>query len=208
MRMAEGEEPPAVPPVVEEEEIVEAAAAPKSNQFKVKIDKSGAGFNQFDPVLSTTSFISRRFGLVGGLGVVALLAATEGKEIVQALFAEGAVKGTDEVTTTKSGLSYVDGLVGPDSASAVEAGKLIGLNVEVQIADQSFKKAVAFTYGDKVYKSVVCKGLEEGIMGMHVGGTRTITMPIELGPPNIRLPPGTPLVYKVELTEVFTNYLQ
>jgi len=28
-------------------------------------------------VLSTTSFISRRFGLVGGLGVVALLAATE-----------------------------------------------------------------------------------------------------------------------------------
>lgn len=50
MRMAEGEEPPAVPPVVEEEEIVEAAAAPKSNQFKVKIDKSGAGFNQFDPV--------------------------------------------------------------------------------------------------------------------------------------------------------------
>jgi hypothetical protein len=28
-------------------------------------------------VLSTTGFISRRFGLVGGLAVVALLAATE-----------------------------------------------------------------------------------------------------------------------------------
>ena len=39
---------------------------------------------------------------------------------------------------------------------------------------------------------------------MHVGGTRTITMPVELGPPNIRLPPNTPLVYKVSFFFFFT----
>lgn len=42
--------------------------------------KEGAGFNQFDPVLSATTFVSRRFGLAGGLALVALLAATEGNE--------------------------------------------------------------------------------------------------------------------------------
>lgn len=42
---------------------------------------------------------------------------------------------------------------------------------------------------------------------MRVGGRRKITIPVELGPPNIKLPPGVPLVYDVQLTEVFTNYL-
>ena len=45
----------------------------KPAKYTPKLDKSGAGFNQFDPVLSATSFFSRRFGLVGGLAVVALL---------------------------------------------------------------------------------------------------------------------------------------
>jgi FKBP-type peptidyl-prolyl cis-trans isomerase len=42
---------------------------------------------------------------------------------------------------------------------------------------------------------------------MRVGGKRSITIPLELGPANIKLPPGVPLIYNVELTEVFTNYL-
>jgi FKBP-type peptidyl-prolyl cis-trans isomerase len=131
----------------------------------------------------------------------------QGKEIVAALLSEGAKAGSGETVTTESGLSYVDELVGPATAPTPEAGKLIGANVEVQIADQTFKKTVAFTYGAQPYKSVVCKGLEEGILGMRVGGKRTITMPVELGPPSIKLPPGVPLVYKVELTEVFQNYM-
>lgn len=39
-----------------------------------KQEGGGAGFNQFDPVLTATGFISRRFGLVGGLAIVGLLA--------------------------------------------------------------------------------------------------------------------------------------
>jgi hypothetical protein len=67
----------------EEKAAADFAAAEAKRQFDLKSQakaaaKTGAGFNQFDPVLSATSFISRRFGLVGGLAVVALLASTEG----------------------------------------------------------------------------------------------------------------------------------
>jgi hypothetical protein len=69
--------------VLKSEEKAAADAAEAKRQFDLKSQakaaaKTGAGFNQFDPVLSATSFISRRFGLVGGLAVVALLASTEG----------------------------------------------------------------------------------------------------------------------------------
>lgn len=40
--------------------------------------EGGGGFNQFDPVLSATGFLSRRFGIVGGLTVFAGLFLVEG----------------------------------------------------------------------------------------------------------------------------------
>jgi hypothetical protein len=147
----------------------------KPGQYAVKLDKSGAGFNQFDPVLSATSFVSRRFGLVGGLAVVALLASTEGKDIVKALLAEKAKEGTGEVFETENGVEYEDLLIGPPGEGKEPApGKLVGMTVEVTIADQKFKKNVAFKYGSKPYTSLVCEGLEEGIEGMRVGGRRKV----------------------------------
>eukprot|EP00286_Rhodomonas_abbreviata_P009311 CAMPEP_0181326138 /NCGR_PEP_ID=MMETSP1101-20121128/21320_1 /TAXON_ID=46948 /ORGANISM="Rhodomonas abbreviata, Strain Caron Lab Isolate" /LENGTH=270 /DNA_ID=CAMNT_0023434535 /DNA_START=39 /DNA_END=851 /DNA_ORIENTATION=+ len=187
-------------------------SAPKksgSQQFDLKkgIDKSGAGFNQFDPVLSATSFVSRRFGLVGGLAAVALLASTEGKEIVEALFAEGPKKGTGEVFKTESGVSYTDILVGPSKGASPAVGKLVGMSIEVGIADQKFKKNVAFKFGQRPFQNVVCQGLEDGLVGMKVGGQRKMTIPVELGPAGIKLPPGIQIVYDVTLNEVFDNYL-
>jgi hypothetical protein len=61
------------------------------------------------------------------------------------------------------------------------------MTVEVTIADQKFKKNVAFKYGSKPYTSLVCAGLEEGIVGMRVGGRRKLTIPLELGPAGINL---------------------
>jgi len=51
----------------------------------------------------------------------------------------------------------------------IYSGKLVGMTVEVTIADQTFKKNVAFKYGSKPYQSLVCAGLEEGIESMRVG---------------------------------------
>jgi len=53
-------------------------------------------------VLSATQFVSRRFGIFGGLALVGLLAATEGREIVMGLTDKGAVPGDGmEVSISK-----------------------------------------------------------------------------------------------------------
>ena len=51
------------------------------------------------------------------------------------------------------------------------------------------------------------QGLEEGIVGMRVGGIRKLTIPLELAPKGMKLPPDVPLIYEVTLNEVFDNYL-
>ena len=73
------EEPPTDPAAAPEESAPSPPAAPA--QYDVsklaggnKQEGGGSGFNQFDPVMTATGFISRRFGLVGGLAVVGLLA--------------------------------------------------------------------------------------------------------------------------------------
>ena len=172
----------------------------------------GAGFNQFDPVLSATGFISRRFGLVGGLGLVALLAAVEGKEIVAALIAPPTVEGSGELITTASGLQYRETVVARAGDSPLP-GTLIGFNARVSIGDKVLLdtfagKPVAFKYGQRPFQNVVCDGLEEGIKGMKVGGKRTLLVPQSLAPPGVTLPEGVPLTYELELTEVLQNYLQ
>lgn len=215
MRMAEdGKEGVDTPPPVaadpkESESKKNTPAAFNLNKNVDATTKGGkAGFNQFDPVLAITGFVSRRFGLVGGLAVVAILASTEGKDIVKALLAKPAEKGTGEVFETENGVEYEDILIGADGeGKAPEVGKLVGMTVEVTIADQTFKKNVAFKYGSKPYQSLVCAGLEEGIESMRVGGRRKLTIPLALAPAGMRLPPGVPLLYDVTLNEVFENYL-
>ena len=54
---------------------------------KLTGDPTDIGKSTLDPVLSTSAFLSRRFGLAGGVALVALLAAVEGKEILASLFA-------------------------------------------------------------------------------------------------------------------------
>ena len=116
----------------------ESAAAPStSNRFDLSKtqDKSGAGFNQFDPVLSLSGFVSRRFGLAGGLAVVALLAATEGNEILKSLNDSGPAAGSGETVTTASGLQYVDVLIGTRGDTPLP-GTVVGFNAVVTIGDK------------------------------------------------------------------------
>ena len=78
-------------------------------------------------MLSLTGFISRRFGLVGGLAIVGALAATEGVEIVKGLTDTGPQPGSGETITTASGLQYVDILVGT-SGDSPTPGNIVGFN--------------------------------------------------------------------------------
>ena len=42
---------------------------------------------------------------------------------------------------------------------------------------------------------------------MRVGGIRKLTIPLELAPKGMKLPPDVPSIYEVTLNEVFDNYL-
>jgi len=191
------------------------SVAPKPGKFDLKAkakeaSKKGAGFNQFDPVLSATSFISRRFGLAGGLGLVALLASTEGNEILKSLTDTGPVPGSGEIVTTSSGLKYKDILVS-NSGNAPLAGSVVGIKAKVSIADKVLfdtanDKPIAFRYGKRPFENVLCEGVEEGVKGMKAGGVRELTVPSALAPKGIELPPGVPLTYVIEVTEVLPGY--
>ncbi|KAJ1454399.1 hypothetical protein M885DRAFT_566393 [Pelagophyceae sp. CCMP2097] len=174
----------------------------------------GAGFNQFDPVLTTTTFLSRRFGIaphrVGGLAVFAVLAAVEGGEIIKTLTESAPEAGAGLEVTTASGLKYVDLLIGKGGDSPLP-GAIVGLRAVVSIGDQVIydtkdEKPIAFKYGQRPFQNVICAGVEEGIKNMKAGGKRRLIVPAALAPPGVTLPPGEALIYEIELTEVLAGY--
>lgn len=172
----------------------------------------GAGFNQFDPVLSATNFISRRFGLAGGLAIVGLLAATEGKEILNAILTDAEKEGSGELVTTPSGLQYRDEKVS-FSGSSPTKGNIVGIDLKISIGDKVLydtagSKKISFAYGERPFQDLICEGLEEGLKTMKPGGKRTLLIPKALAPAELKdLPESAILKYEVGLGEVLVNYL-
>ena len=71
---------------VDEAPAAPAPARPARYDVTKLVDSSeGPGFNQFDPVLTATRGLSRRFGLAGGLAIFGILLVVEGDEIIKAL---------------------------------------------------------------------------------------------------------------------------
>jgi hypothetical protein len=170
----------------------------------------GAGFNQFDPVLKATGFLSRRFGIIGGLSIFAALAVVEGREILQSFDDSTPSAGSGETITSPSGLKITEVLIGKAGSTPLP-GYIIGLRAVVKVGDQVIyntgdEKPIAFKLGQRPFQNVVCEGVEEGIQGMRVGGKRVLEVPKGLAPPGVDLPPGVPLTYEVELTEVLSGY--
>jgi hypothetical protein len=176
--------------------------------------KQGVGFNQFDPVLSATTFVSRRFGLAGGLALVGLLAATEGNEIVKSFTDKGPQAVNSDPVDLGNGLIYKDTFVGSGNGDAITSksmGSVIGLKIRVLIGDKLLydtaqEKPIAFRYGKRPFENVLCEGVEQGIRGMRVGGVRELEVPSSLAPKGLDLPEGVRLKYVVEVTEVLPGY--
>mmetsp|Transcript_58558 Transcript_58558/g.63243 ORF Transcript_58558/g.63243 Transcript_58558/m.63243 type:complete len:261 (+) Transcript_58558:127-909(+) len=193
---------------------------PKETSTKYDVSKlvggqegdDSSGFNQFDPVLSTTQFLSRRFGIVGGLAVFVGLALVEGREIVKGFGDVTPLEGAGEwLAPTPSGLRIKELTIGK-AGSVPLPGYIIGLRAKVNIGERTIyetaagEKPVAFKLGQRPFQNVICEGVEEGIQGMKVGGKRILDVPSNLAPPGVELPPGVPLTYEIELTEVLSGY--
>jgi len=178
----------------------------------------GSGVNLFDPAATASRFLTRRFGIIGGLGFVALLASTELFEIGKALF-EVDKEGSGERVESSSGLAYRDIKVGggaqPRKGDFVGTNLIVKVDGKVLLDTKASGRAVAFTFGKRPFLSVNCEGLEEGLSTMRRGGQRELEVPSSLAygsaprelPNGEMVPAGADVSILVTLEEVTGSYL-
>ncbi len=131
--------------------------------------------------------------------------------IITALTPAGRSDAANQVTEMPDGLKYTDTKAG-DGATA-NAGNKVSVHYTGWLSDNGAKgkkfdssvdrgQPFQFTLGAKQ----VIAGWDEGVAGMKVGGTRTLTIPPELGygargAPGA-IPPNATLIFDVELLQV------
>lgn len=150
---------------------------------------------------------------VAGLALLALMGCGDRGASVPASFEPSIVNRdtapevmVSEMTTTASGLSYLDLTVG-DGAETVYDERVtvhyIGWFLDGEKFDASLDRGN--TFGFDLGTGGVIAGWHEGVAGMRVGGVRRLVIPPDLaygaaGWPGI--PPNSTLVFDVELFQV------
>lgn len=114
---------------------------------------------------------------------------------------------SDEFTTTSSGLQYLDVVIGTGEEAAT--GQRVSVHYTGTIEDgtpfdSSKDRDAPFEFG--LGAGQVIKGWDEGVAGMHVGGTRQLRIPPALGYGPRGYPPVIPgnvwLHFDIELLDV------
>jgi FKBP-type peptidyl-prolyl cis-trans isomerase len=113
----------------------------------------------------------------------------------------------ETMVTTPSGLQYVDVVVGsgreahPGETAIVHyTGKL----TDGTTFDSSKERNDPFSF--RLGAGQVIKGWDEGVEGMHIGGTRKLVIPPQLGygsrGAGAAIPPHATLIFEVELLDL------
>jgi peptidylprolyl isomerase len=120
---------------------------------------------------------------------------------------ESASARDNRVTTTPSGLKYLDEVVG--TGDEARAGSRVSVHYTGTLEsgrkfDSSRDRGQPFEFD--LGAGRVIRGWDEGVAGMRVGGKRRLVIPPELGygsrgAGNV-IPPGATLVFEVELLGV------
>ena len=142
-------------------------------------------------------------GLVVGLAMGALLTAG----VYDAFPGDASNANQTTPLPRGDGLQWTDIRIG--SGTAATAGKVVKIKYTIWLDDGTridSNNSFTFTLG----KGVVIKGLDEGLVGMRVGGVRWLTIPPDLayGASGIRatpgpsIPPDSTLVVAVDLLSV------
>ena len=168
-------------------------------------------------------FLTRRFGIVGGLSLFAVLALTEGGAILAALLEEAAPEAAPgTVTTTAGGLTLTDVRVG--GGGSPSPGDFLGLQLSVStvspegetvwlLGGPDSQRKAAFVFNKARRATDALRGLEAGVAGMRRGGVREVRIPAGtgLGVAGVAGLPGGPspfpLIVLVKLEEVTPSYL-
>ncbi|XP_052206129.1 peptidyl-prolyl cis-trans isomerase FKBP16-3, chloroplastic isoform X2 [Diospyros lotus] len=112
------------------------------------------------------------------------------------------------MVTTESGLQYKDIKVGQGPTPPVGfqvAANYVAMVPSGQIFDSSLEKGLPYLF--RVGSGQVIKGLDEGILGMKIGGKRRLYIPGPLAfpkgltsaPGRPRVPPSSPVIFDVSL---------
>ena len=113
-----------------------------------------------------------------------------------------------KTVTTKSGLKYIDEVVGkgasPKTGQEVTV-HYVGTLLTGKKFDSSRDRGMPFTF--VIGKGQVIPGWDEGVMSMKVGGKRKLIVPANLaygpgGTPDGTIPPNATLNFEVELLGV------
>jgi len=114
----------------------------------------------------------------------------------------------DMLKSTTHELISRDGIIG--GGAYAETGDLITINYTAMFEDgtvfDSSKKPGRDPFQFKLGAGQVIKGLDEGIVGMRVGGERTLIVPASKAYGLKRygsIPAGSTLIYTIELLSVF-----
>ncbi|EFJ42139.1 hypothetical protein VOLCADRAFT_107395 [Volvox carteri f. nagariensis] len=176
---------------------------------------------------AVATFLTRRFGIAGGLAWLGFLAiGTLGEQIKTRMEVANEINGTKDVENAPevvlpSGLRYRDLRVGGGQSPL--KGYLVVLDYIATADGVQFEstrargKPIVFLYGSRPYTGGMCAGLEQALASMKAGGRRIVTVPPELGfgergavlrptehVPDKQgiVPPAATLVYDVELVRV------
>lgn len=185
----------------------------------------GSGVNLYDPVATMSRMLTRRFGIVGGLGLVAALGAVEGGEIIKALL-ERDVEASGETFDVESrtgvvGISASDSRIG--GGKSASRGDFVGVNLVFTDAESGTEylntkksgRPVAFTFEKGKLIPPICQAVEDGVRTMKRGGVRRVYAPSEaaFGERGIvladgtRIPGNRDLLIDVTLEEVSPGYV-
>lgn len=171
----------------------EFKANPVESQIEYPIKGLGAKQEKrrADSTDAVSSFLTRRFGLGGGLFWLGILAVGAiGEQIKTRLEVQNEeesakeVKKTQEIVTA-SGLRYVDQKIGGGSYPQQEFLTVIQMrgeaNGELYLDTRARGRAIVFIYGKRPFTGGLCLGVEEALASMRAGGKRRVTIPPELG---------------------------
>eukprot|EP00747_Dinoflagellata_sp_TGD_P186833 gnl/TRDRNA2_/TRDRNA2_44157_c0_seq1.p1 gnl/TRDRNA2_/TRDRNA2_44157_c0~~gnl/TRDRNA2_/TRDRNA2_44157_c0_seq1.p1 ORF type:complete len:295 (+),score=38.12 gnl/TRDRNA2_/TRDRNA2_44157_c0_seq1:109-993(+) len=151
---------------------------------------------------TASPWLTRRFGITGGLGLVAALALVEGNDFVTAISEDF------DTNVLANGLEYRDTKVG--DGRGFKDGDFVGVNLVVRSNKKVVLDTKKTTYNEYGVEQVGSKpkpitflygkpapgypGLEESVEGMRRGGVRLVFFPAA--------PDGSLNTYTIEVVEV------
>ena len=195
------------------------AAAPSKPADAVMRGGKGGGKRQADSTDAVATFLTRRFGIAGGLAWLGILTfGVVSEQLKTRREVREAIENTKEVKNavervSPTGVRSTDVKTG--GGEAPRPGYLVAADVVATVVEtgavvvdtRKARRQIVFTYGRA--QGPISRGVLEAVGEMRQGGRRVVVVPPEMGFGNEgavlaegNVPPGATVRYDIELARV------